>query len=380
MTDIGQFFSDVEARVGEDSRREFVPGDYTAPFIEQGEAIDPLGHTRVDDRKELMPVSVGGLHLPSDEGFPWREVSDERLAEFTDAEFGELGADTIACYLPWHVYHDAWGIVINQEALECFTTLVAREANVEPSKISPLVLGQILEHEYTHFTFELAGTTIEDIVGEPRYLRYVMERYGKPNRWTSGPLEELVATSAEATYAALPMSELPARRPRGFARAVKTVNRQAPPGYCDFERMEDPSDAERIVADVGSLVAGQELWNPRWYPGASRDEKDQVQIYVQGDENCFPAFGFEKGGRRPTVSKFEDWAEKVAGATLLQGTKHRKVSFPGGRTVSYSKGKKKSDLLRPHESPKIASAAGLEKTQQLYRCIFEWCTPAELAR
>ena len=114
-------------------------------------------------------------------------------------------------------------------------------------------------------------------------MDYFGARYGQPNRWCLGPLEELVATWAELTFAEAPRPRRLGRKPRGFASAVAEVNRASPPGYRDFLLMAERRRAERIVADVTASIAGRPIWAGR---GQTRRRRRSGTCRFSGTEHA----------------------------------------------------------------------------------------------
>src|SRR5262249_38682554 len=116
---------------------------------------------------------------------------------------GSAGADEIAHYKPWHVWGSDWGIYFFAEQFRDFAASTARLAGAAYADVEPFVMRQILEHELTHFEFEVIGTKLEAIYRTPLYRSYLFHRYSHPTRWTGppwarrshpGPTEEALAT------------------------------------------------------------------------------------------------------------------------------------------------------------------------------------------
>src|SRR4051812_919256 len=100
-----------------------------------------------------------------------------------------MPADAIACYAPWHLYGDAWGIYVSEPMLTGFAASIAALTGAPIARLAPLALRQVLEHEWVHFGFEVAGTEIEDVLGRLVYAGYVRYRFGIPHDYyDTGPL------------------------------------------------------------------------------------------------------------------------------------------------------------------------------------------------
>jgi hypothetical protein len=365
---VERFFADVEARVGLPPAVDPERPDYRPPiwFNPNDDGANPLVPS---ERVELLPlgdVDDGGSEWPVDEAEPswwdWRVPEDDWV-------------DAIARYKPWHAFRSAWGIEINNHYLDLFVEAIADECGAAPGRLAPFVLRQVLAHEYVHFSFEVAATEIEDLFGEPRYLRYLTQRFGWPNRWSSGPLEEVVATWAEAQY----VDGLPTRgrgcAPRGYRAAVRAVNQAGPPGYCDFSLMEVPAQGDRIVADVAGLIAGRDVWSPLWWPRVIADDEVQVPLYWRGTAERLAAYGLGKELRAPSIRAFEHWLYSTVGARRLKGTKHAKAELPNGRRVTY---KDDGKQLLPPEAQQIAQKAGLRNRRELHEYVMHDRVPEAL--
>lgn len=325
---------------------------------------------------EPQEVEVLDYALGEEGAEEWPDdLSEEDIAIYSN-EGPPMSADTLAVYRPWHLHGDRWGIVVHEEALLGYTAGLARAAGGSPARFAPFALRQILAHEHAHFAFEVAASQIEDILGEPRYITYLAHRYGAPNRWSDGPLEEVVATWAELAFAHAPSRRGLGRKPRGYAAAVEQFNQRAPAGYRDFALMADYSRAERIIADVASLVARRELWAGRWWPGTVEAERAQVPVRWEGS-NPSSVFGvLPKTVAACSVRVFERWARRRAGAELRRGGKHGKVAFPNGRSVPYTTG---SHELYPPEAQRIAQALGLRNMRELFEHVAQDVRPGALA-
>lgn len=66
-----------------------------------------------------------------------------------------MGPETLACYLPWHASGRDWGIVLNQQSIDQYAQRTADMCGTYLNRVRPIVVLQILEHEYVHFDFEV---------------------------------------------------------------------------------------------------------------------------------------------------------------------------------------------------------------------------------
>jgi hypothetical protein len=360
-----QFFEEIAGLVPTRRLPEFDPGPQSAPWVSGSLATD------VESGELVRFANIDDADIDDD---AWPAVDPavrsgvRRIAEATG------WADAIATYRPWNFFGDAWGITVDGEYLAAFCEEIADQAQVPAPRIAPWVLQQVLEHEYTHFSFEVAAMTVEDLLGEPRYVSYCLDRFGAPNRWSSGPLEEAVATFAELEYAA---SLRPRRGTtqlvRAYRDAVHWVNLEAPKGYRDFHRLNHPRDHDRIVADLMAAIADRTVWSGRWWPGfVSAEEKRQVPLRFVGSFDQMLAFGLlPKSLGQPSIAQFEAWV-KAIGGSVARGGKHWKATLPNGRKCAY---KKPSKFLLPPEAKCVAKALELGSARDLYEHVTEGSFP-----
>jgi hypothetical protein len=233
---------------------------------------------------------------------------------FTEEE--SAGADAIAHYKPWHVWGADWGIYFFAKQFRDFVAATARISGAAYSQLEPFVLRQILEHELTHFEFEVLGTKLEGIYGKPLYRRYLFDRYRQPTRWTGppwargpnpGPTEEAIATWREVSYS---RRKKPASPP-GYQAAASKLADASPPGYNAWRCADTGNEhlAGLVTAAVASLIAAEPQVAP---PPGSLDEEDlgDVPVYWRGDPALIPSSAPAKDFTRPTPKRLEAWLKR----------------------------------------------------------------------
>jgi hypothetical protein len=237
----------------------------------------------------------------------------------------ELSADVIAVYRPWHQHGEDWGIYFNDVALTVFAAELARLTGTEIGRLAPLVVRQVLEHECTHFAFEVAGTEISDALSQNVYPDYVKRRFNAATT-PIGPLEEVVASWAEVQFARNPPRGFRSLRPRGYAFAVQYLLDLAPDGYRDWREME--THPVEIVSGIATLIADRDMSTYRW--GVVTDEeRAQVPVYFVGDPKRMRAFGaLPKTIGPPTIKRFVKWL-RLIGATELPDRRGRGATNAG---------------------------------------------------
>lgn len=307
-------------------------------------AVDVSGELEPDEQEAIIDPGVRTVgDVPPTTGFPgWALLADDEptgLVTEIDVPFPEdvsegagggegpapsgmftedesAGADAIAHYKPWHVWGDDWGIYFFAEPFRDFVAATAQLSGGAYGLFEPFVMGQILEHELTHFEFEVIGTKLEAIHGRPLYRSYLFHRYSTLTRWTGppwargphpGPTEEAIATWREVYYA----RRKKPTPPRGYQAAASKLADAAPAGYNSW-RCADTGNAHLagiVTATVASLIAGQPQIIP---PAHELDAEDlgDVPVYWRGDPALIPATAPPKDFTRPNPARLETWLKK----------------------------------------------------------------------
>jgi hypothetical protein len=339
---------------------------------------DPLPFTDEDAATTLIELASDAADLLDPQAIEL--VPDPDLLGFwlhpkTANRRLRLPADAIAVYRPWHLNGEDWGIYVSELALTVFTAGLAQLTGGSIPQLAPLALRQILEHEWTHFAFEVAGTEIGDALSAIVYPSYVTERFNASNRPYVGPLEEVVASWSEVDFARNPPHGFRSLRPRGYTRAVQHLLSLAPPGYRDWRQMDSRLDGAAIVAGVASLIAGRDMSTSRW--GAVTDaEKAQVPIYWVGEPSRAAAFGaLPKSIGPPTIRRLEQWLKHI-GATPAAARRgkgsHRRWMLPNQEPIGYATS---AGFLLPNEARNIAFALGITRNE-LFERIAQMTVPS----
>jgi hypothetical protein len=331
---------------------------YPAPFIN----ADRVEAIFSEDATSLITVAPETNALP-DRADLELEPDDDIVGLFLPREQDVvLPVDAIAAYAPWHLYGDAWGIYVSEPLLTGFAAALAELTRAPLERLAPLALRQILEHEWTHFAFEVTGTEIEDVLGRFLYSGYVRYRFGMPEpTWSDGPLEEIVASWSEVSFAANHSGPFRKLRPRGYTAAVRQLLDRSPPGYRDWELMSDWDTAAAIVAAVVSLVANQDLHTYRWARTDVR-ENLQVPVYWIGSLASAAVFGgVQKTAASPTIRRLRKWLRLIGAIELRSRGKgsHERWQLVSGARVGFGTS---SGVLLPPEARQLADALGVRQT------------------
>jgi len=99
------------------------------------------------------------------------EEVGERYADETLRKVEELGIETIAVYIPYHLSRD-WGIYVFVEMLNGLSKLISKRLSMRFRDAFACCERAVLEHESFHFQTEYAATCIETINTKPSYLPY----------------------------------------------------------------------------------------------------------------------------------------------------------------------------------------------------------------
>jgi hypothetical protein len=232
------------------------------------------------------------------------------------SEDGSAGADAIAHYKPWHVWGADWGIYFFAEPFRDFVASTACLSGSTFMQLEPFVMRQLMEHELTHFEYEVLGTKLEAVYEQPLYRSYLFDRYSRATRWTGrpwardsrqGPLEEAVATWREVRYS---RGRKPVP-PSGYQSATSKLADAAPPGYNAWRCADSGNEhlAGIVTAAVASLIADAPQPVP---PDVSLSEEDlgDVPVYWRGDPSLIPASAPAKDFTRPTPKRLEAWLKR----------------------------------------------------------------------
>ena len=278
-----------------------VPGELTS---DEGEALTPDGRSADDFLAGLPTDAPLWALLPVDEpsGFVTEidaPFPDEVLqgaggdegptpsGMFSEEE--SAGADAVAHYKPWHVWGAGWGVYFFAEPFRDFAASTAQLAGAAYEDVEPFVVRQTLEHELTHFEFEVIGTKLEAIHRTPLYRSYLLHRYSRPTRWTGppwargghpGPTEEALATWREVHYSRRKKPKPPA----GYQAAASKLADASPPGYNAWRCGDtgNPHLADLVSATVNSLILDAPVVAPLRHELSEEDFGD-VPVYWRGD-------------------------------------------------------------------------------------------------
>jgi hypothetical protein len=288
-------------------------------------------------------------------------------------EGGSAGADAIAHYKPWHLWGEDWGIYFFAKPFRDFVASTAQLSGANYGQLEPFVMRQILEHEYTHFEFEVVGTKLEAIYEKPLYRSYMFDRFAHHTRWTGppwarglhpGPVEEAIATWREVRYSRQ-KKPIP---PPGYQAAASKLADAAPPGYNAW-RCADAGNAHLaglVNATVATLIADAPQVAP---PAPGLDEQDfgDVPVYWRGDPALIPSSAPAKDFTRPTVKGLERWLKKNTAEIQPdrgQGS-HRRFTWRG-KSGTYSTSR---DPVPKKPCLEIAAIFGFTNLRDLYLAI-----------
>jgi hypothetical protein len=303
-------------------------------------------------------------------------LSDDMLRiDFMDRKYGRKPTtDFVAAYRPWHVHGRRWGVYFDGPHTLALSAATARSVGEPLWRIAPLVLRQVYSHELVHFAFEVAGMQIEDVIGRPRYVAYLHNRYSQMTAYGPGPLEEAVASYAEIAFSRSAPVKRAGLSSSVYEAVVARHLRASGPGYRDFGLMTPKSRGHQVVAEVAGTIADRSLSTGRWVQ-VSTAEKRQVPLYWVGDPSGLAITGgLPKTVSPPTIRQTEKWLRAIGAELNSRGGKgsHAKVRLPSGATVSYARGR---GVLLPPEAKKLAEAVGLRNERALFVAISEMAVP-----
>jgi len=286
---------------------------------------------------------------------------------------GSAGADAIAHYKPWHIWGSDWGIYLFAGPFRDFAASTAKLAGSPYSHVEPFVMRQLLEHELTHFEFEVIATKFEAIYRTPLYRSYMSERFSRPTRWTGppwargphpGPAEEAIATWREVSYARRKKPKPPA----GYQAAASRLADASPPGYNAWRSADtaNPHLADLVTAAVATLITDTPQIS---LPPHALDEDDfsEVPVYWRGDPRLIPSYAPAKDFTRPTPKRLESWLKKNGADIQFGRGKGSHVRFTWrDRAGGYSTSR---DPVPKQPCTEIAEIFGFENPRELYLAI-----------
>jgi hypothetical protein len=290
---------------------------------------------------------------------------------FSDS--GSAGADAIAHYKPWHIWGEDWGIYFFAGPFRDFVASTAQLAGCSFAQLEPFVLRQVLEHELTHFEFEVVGTKLEAILQQPLYRSYLFERYSRPTRWTgspwargsrTGPLEEAIATWREIRYS---RRKTP-KPPTGYQAAASKLADASPPGYNAWRCGDAGNEhlGEIVAATLVSLIAdAPHVMLPLRSPSA--EDFGEVPIYWRGDRSLIPGSAAPKDFTRPTPRRLEAWLKKNKAQIQRERGKGSHVRFTWrGRAGGFSTSR---DPVPKAPCEEIAAIFGFAQMRAFYLAV-----------
>jgi hypothetical protein len=290
---------------------------------------------------------------------------------FTQDE--SAGADAIAHYKPWHVWGEDWGIYFFAQPFRDFVAATAALSGTPYRQLEPYVMRQLLEHELTHFEFEVVGTKLEAIYGAPLYRSYLFQGFSSPTRWTGlpwakgphpGPAEEAIATWREVRYS---RRKKPAS-PRGYQAAASKLADASPAGYNAW-RCADTANAHLaglVTATVASLIAHAPHVVPPAH-GLDQEDLGDVPVYWRGDPAVIPSSAPAKDTTRPTPKRLEKWLKKNQAEIDRDRGKGSHVRFTWrGQSGGFSTSR---DPVPAEPCKEIATLFGFTNTRDFYLAI-----------
>lgn len=213
------------------------PGIVDEPRIDRGASNlvhDPrtqAGPADLDSLGVLIPrlginrVEPGAIVPPDDLGIrPFRtdRVSDQEATEIK-RQISQLGTERLAWYDTFR--QPTWGITIRSTAIEMIAHVLRSETPQDWHERTAVAAELLYRHEYAHFLFDVAASTLEDFEGRPLWLPFHLSPLNRP--WSK---------REEALCNAFAYS----RVKRGWKSPVAAFMRGQPPGYCDFQTFAKP--------------------------------------------------------------------------------------------------------------------------------------------
>lgn len=236
--------------------------------------------------------------------------------------------------------------------------------------------AMLVTHEAFHFEVELAATHFELIHGRSLYREASLTRFELPNPWTSGPLEELLATWFEL--------QARTRHQRPVREWTRVTRHDAPPGYRDFNRAREARIRTVMIDQLTSDIVGA----PTQWLIEPLDDQDLTEVNVRLDDAKF-AYVFDSFVPKERVAPishrtFAKWfarhVQPLGGEIRTRGGDHpKKVYVPGRGDYSLSTSKRNGQTIIPHHEMRgLARHIGYPSSGALRMAIVHDDPPREL--
>jgi hypothetical protein len=334
--------ADAAGALDELQYEEYLDGVYAG---EEAESDDSASSE--DEDRDLI-LTLEGSGLP-----PWDISKDTR---FRDKPI----ADVMAAYKPWHFYGSGWGIDFYGRVIDEFVVGIYTAANtaskpkrsVSLHQVARAVRESVFAHELFHMRCEVVATELEVLQHTSLFREHFLSRYVSPNDWTTGPLEELLATHCEWEVL---MRRDPAVRVR-YWEALE----DAAPGYREYHKAQDLRERALMLRVLASDMANRPIPSLDW-PELEMDEIRSVPIRWWG--STIFAGAFIKREAPLDVTVFERYL-RHHGISIEAGGKHPQFVI-GARRCPYPKSKGRKKVLPHTVLPSITRCLGFRTPSEL---------------
>lgn len=178
-------------------------------------------------------------------------ASDEETADVR-RQISQLSIERLAWYDTFR--QPTWGITIRSAAIEMVAHVLRSNTAHDWPERTAVAVEMLYRHEYAHFLFDVAASTLEDFEGRPLWLPFHLSPLNRP--WSKR--EEALCNAFAYN-----------RVKRGWKTSVAAFMRQQPDGYCDFQNFtKRDAFTAGVEQHLYSMVYGsaQGIGTKNWRP------------------------------------------------------------------------------------------------------------------
>lgn len=205
---------------------------------------------RLDVRRDEPEVIIPPDDLRID---PFRTVSDDQSETQRVKELvSSLSTERLAWYDSFR--QPTWGITIRSAAIELIAHVLRSDTADDWHERTAVAFEILYHHEYAHFLFDVAASTLEDFEGRPLWLPFHLS-----------PLNNPCSEREEALCNAFAYR----RVRRGWKKRVGTFMRGQPAGYRDFHIfIQRDAFTAGVEEHLKAIVYGshQSIGTKNWRP------------------------------------------------------------------------------------------------------------------
>lgn len=332
------------------------------------------------------------------------QFSDEDAPQFSDEERGVPGrlppenlvdTDSLAFYLPYHLYETGWGIYIKPQGIRYVQKKFARFFNafsvpaLEQVKFAKYFL---YFHELYHNKTEGFSTSLQIVNFVDRiFIDYFFKEYKRQFYSKEGSLEETCANSFAREEMLSKFDKMIQHTgdkkdvKRELRLAINNFFRAQGAGYNQAaDTVTDWNEtAGRLLTSYSQTLSQHKsqqshrthsvqntksLWRGTNFPSSYVDGliKNRVFYFIDSNDECSPN---SFSAKYPNTKKklFFKKLKKIFGVHEESGGKHNHMKMPSGKTIPYTN---KRDWVEDYLVQQVSEALGISEKDLMHRLGF----------